>query len=65
MTEQLRVLVRVLTDIRLNQKLGTNKTLCNTNEEDKWTVPTRETETVRPVGSITLELEIGVKEVKN
>ena len=65
MTEQWRVLVRVLTEIRLNLKLGTNNTLCNTKEKDKWTVPTWVTKTVRPIGSVTLELEIGVKEVKN
>ena len=46
-------------------KLGTNNTLCNTKEEDNWTIPTWVTETARPVGSVTLELETGVKEVKN
>ena len=64
-TEQLRVVVRVLTDIRLNLKLGTNNTLCKTKEEDKWTVPRWVTETARPVGSVTLEFEIGAKDVKN
>lgn len=56
--------MRAQTNKRLKRKLGTKRTLCKSRKGVNWIVPIWVIEVVTPVGSVTLESETCVKEVK-
>ena len=55
--------VKALTDIKLNEKEGTQRTFVRVICEDSWSVPTWVTRAASPLGNSTTVCEIAVKEV--